>query len=158
MHSVKRVIFRCSGLGTGITNSLQKLPEKGLVLNAGSRYRFLIYFYPTESQLQWKRISNIIQSKKFTYKICAFGQKGNFPLFRFSKQMLEQIPLLRESIKEASMTDLKVSTNIVVDGVITLNDIICKTCHFSLPGWGNNWVVLMKQVYIVSNKETPCSA
>ena len=28
--------------------------------------------------------------------------------------------------------------NIVVDGVITLNDIIYKPCHYSWPGRGNN--------------------
>ena len=32
--------------------------------------------------------------------------------------------------------------NAVVGVVITLNDIICKPCHHSWLGWGNNWVVL----------------
>ena len=30
---------------------------------------------------------------------------------------------------------------VMVDGVITLNDMIWKTCHYSWSGWGNNWIV-----------------
>ena len=43
-----------------------------------------------------------------------------------------------------SLHAIRLIKNIVVNGVITLDDIICKTCHYSWPGWGNNWVVLTK--------------
>ena len=39
---------------------------------------------------------------------------------------------------------IRLMKNIVVGGVITLNYKICKTWHYSWPGWGKNWVVLTK--------------
>ena len=38
--------------------------------------------------------------------------------------------------------------NTVSDGVITLNDIICKTCHYSWPGLVANW----KSLHVVQPK------
>ena len=61
---------------------------------------------------QFSRLSKQMKDKKYHPALKTLEQLETVHLprianYRFSKQMREQIPLLRESIKEASMTDLK---------------------------------------------------
>ena len=61
---------------------------------------------------QFSKLSRQMRDKKYHPALKTLEQLETTHLprianYRFSKQMREQIPLLRESIKEASMTDLK---------------------------------------------------
>lgn len=61
---------------------------------------------------QFSKLSKQMKDKKYHPALKTLEQLEQVHLprianYRFSKQMREQIPLLRESIKEASMTDLK---------------------------------------------------
>ena len=71
------------------------------------------WYFDQISLLNWKR-KRIGALWYFILKnVCPFCHFAMRPCWRFSKQMREQIPKLRESIKDASMTDLKAMINVV---------------------------------------------
>ena len=144
-------------------------PEKGLkvwpFLNSKTKifileYIYYNYFLKISELKSWTRIFRYYLPEIFWVKGSKHGNRSeSVNISQFYRYIIDNlfrvklhynavdVFIVQEFNKSVRGRDLSFSSckrymnNIVVGGVITLVNIICKTCHCSWPGWGNNWGV-----------------